>query len=152
MKTSCSITIDAPLERIFELTSDLENWVPNLPHYRFINFFERSEDKRRNKVKMACWCRGFIPLSWHSIHEIKPAVHEVHFNHLRAFTKGMHVVWNYEPTADNRVLVTITHTQNFRLPWLAWFAEPVIDRGFIEPVANKTLATFKSILEAEDNE
>lgn len=149
MKTSCSITIDAPVDRIFELTSDLENWVPHLPHYRFINFFERSDDKLRNKVKMACWCRKIIPLSWHSIHEIKPDVREVHFNHLRAFTKGMHVVWTYEPTGDNRVLVTITHVQNFRLRWLAWFAEPIIDRGFIEPVANKTLATFKAILEAE---
>ncbi|MEZ5301793.1 MAG: SRPBCC family protein [Verrucomicrobiales bacterium] len=151
MFTATSIIIHAPRERIFEVTANLENWVPMLPHYREIKFFERSADGRKNRVKMACW-RGIIPISWHSIHEIKPDSMEVHFTHLRAFTKGMVVVWKYEPLPEAEgggVRVTITHDLNFRVAALAPLMEPIIAHGFIDPVASKTLATFKKILEAE---
>ncbi|CAN5263060.1 hypothetical protein BH23VER1_BH23VER1_05940 [soil metagenome] len=148
MHSASSVLIRAPRDRIFAVTSNLENWVPMLPHYRYINFLERSEDGLRNKVEMACY-RGRIPVSWLSIHEVKPDTMEVHFTHLRAFTKGMVVVWRYEPQDDGTVKVTITHDLKFRVPVLAPLAEPIIGRGFIDPVANKTLATFKAILEAE---
>lgn len=148
MHSESTILINAPRERIFEVTSDLENWEPMLPHYRHIRFFERSADRRRNRVKMACW-RGILPISWHSIHEIRPDTMEVHFTHLRAFTKGMKVIWRYEPTPDGPVRVSIVHDLVFRIPWLRWLAEPIIAHGFIEPVARRTLATFKGILEAE---
>lgn len=152
MHTSESVLIDAPRDRIFEVTSRLENWTPMLPHYRFVNFLKRSEDELVNTVHMACWCRGIIPISWRSIHEIKPDVMEVHFTHLKAFTKGMVVVWRYEATPEGPVKVSITHDLNFRVPWLAWLAEPIISKGFIDPVAGKTLATFKAILENEASE
>ena len=48
------ILINAPRQRIFEVTSRLENWTPMLPHYRYVEFLERSADGRRNVVKMAC--------------------------------------------------------------------------------------------------
>jgi ribosome-associated toxin RatA of RatAB toxin-antitoxin module len=149
MHTSESVVINAPRERIFEVTSRLENWVPMLPHYRFVRFLDRSEDGLTSTVHMGCWCRRVIPISWRSIHEIKPDAMEVHFTHLRAFTKGMVVVWRYEPTAGGAVNVSITHDLDFRVKWLRWLAEPVISKGFIDPVAGKTLATFKMILEAE---
>ncbi len=148
MHSANSILIHAPRERIFTITSNLDNWVPMLPHYRAIDFLERSEDGLRSRVKMACY-RGVIPISWHSIHEVKPDLMEVHFTHLRAFTKGMVVVWKYEPQPDGAVKVTISHDMKFRIPALAALAEPIIAHGFIEPVATKTLATFKRILEAE---
>lgn len=148
MFTESSIVIDAPRERIFEVTSNLENWVPMLPHYRRIEFLERSGDGLRSRVRMACW-RGWIPIAWESEHEIVPEVPEVRFTHLKAFTKGMVVVWKYEPTPEGPVRVTITHDLRFRLPWLRWLAEPIIGHGFIEPVARRTLATFRELLEAE---
>jgi ribosome-associated toxin RatA of RatAB toxin-antitoxin module len=147
MHTANSVIIKAPRQRIFEITSDLENWTPMLPHYRYIRFHERSENKLKNVVSMACW-RGWIPLSWKSIHEIKPDVLEVHFTHLRAFTKGMVVIWRYDETPDG-VNVSITHDLNFRVPFLAPLMEPLIGRVFVEPVACRTLATFKKILEEE---
>ena len=73
---------------------------------------------------------------------------EVRFTHLEAFTKGMIVVWRYEESGEG-VEVSITHELKFRMPLLAPLAEPVIASGFIAPVARKTLATFKGILESE---
>jgi len=74
---------------------------------------------------------------------------EVHFTHLKAFTKGMVVVWKYEPTPEGPVKVTITHDLKFRVPFLSVLAEPIIGHGFVEPVARKTLTRFKKILEEE---
>ncbi len=147
MFTTSSIHIKAPRERVFEVTSNLENWCPMLPHYRHINFLQRSPDLLTNTVKMACW-RGLIPISWHSIHEVKPDIMEVHFTHLKAFTKGMKVIWTYAPT-DGGTNVQITHDLKFRIRFLAPLCEPLIGHGFVEPVARKTLATFKAILEDE---
>jgi hypothetical protein len=59
----------------------------------------------------------------------------------------MKVVWTLTPTRDG-TRVEIIHDLHFRLPWLAWLAEPIISGFFIENVANKTLAEFKKHLEA----
>jgi hypothetical protein len=36
----------------------------------------------------------------------------------------------------------------FRVPWLAWLAEPII-ASFIGAIAGRTLAVFKQLIEAE---
>jgi uncharacterized membrane protein len=143
--SSSSIIIDAPLENIFEVTSDLNNWPVMLPHYRYINYLDKKPAE--DLVKMACW-RGFLPLSWVSRHRVDPEKKQMHFEHQRAFTKGMEVVWSYQPI-DKGIKVTITHDLAFRLKWLAPLAEYIIAKHFIDPVARKTLGTFKDLLEAE---
>lgn len=148
MHSDNSILIRAPRQRIFDGTTDLARWPKLLPHYRFIDFLERDPDGLSSRVKMACY-RGVLPISWVSEHEVKPGVFEQHFRHLKAFTKGMHVVWTYEPEGDDAVRVTIVHDLSFRVRALAPVMEPLLARGFIEPVAGKTLATFKQLLEAE---
>ncbi len=146
MHSDNSILIRAPRQRIFDVTTDLERWPKLLPHYRYINFIRRDESSSR--VKMACY-RGVLPISWESDHEVKPDVFEQHFHHLKAFTKGMHVVWTYQPEGEDAVRVTIVHDLKFRLRPLAPLMEPLLGHGFIEPVAGRTLATFKQLLEAE---
>jgi ribosome-associated toxin RatA of RatAB toxin-antitoxin module len=148
MHSHNSILIHAPRQQIFEVTSDLARWPELLPHYRYINFLERGDNGLTSKVEMACY-RGVMPISWVSNHEIKPDTFEQHFHHLKAFTKGMHVVWTYQPEGDDAVRVTILHDLKFRIRPLAPVMEPLLARGFIEPVAGKTLATFKQLLEAE---
>jgi len=69
------------------------------------------------------------------------------FTHLKAFTKGMVVVWKYEQE-PNGVRVTIVHDLNFRIPALAPLADLIIGRFFIDYVAHKTLGTFKLLLES----
>ena len=58
----------------------------------------------------------------------------------------MLVVWTLTPTRDG-TRVEIVPDLKFRVPALAWFAEPIITQLFIEPIARKTLATFKELIE-----
>ncbi len=143
MNTETSIVIRAPKEVIFESAADLSRWPAILPHYRYITYIERGVD--RHIVKMAAHRTG-IPIAWMSEQTIDRERLEIHFLHLRAFTKGMGVVWKFEDTPDG-TLVRIVHVMNFRIPALAPIADRIIGEFFIDHVARKTLATFKIHLE-----
>ncbi len=145
MHSASSIHILAPREAIFAMVSDLAKWPEYLPHYRSIQFL--GTERQRRIVKMACWRTG-IPLSWVSSYEANEQALELRFEHLRAWTKGMQVVWTLTPTRDG-TRVEIIHDLKFRVNGLGWLAEPIIGGFFIENVANKTLRTFKKLLEAE---
>ena len=133
----------APREEIFETAADLSRWPDILPHYRYIHYFERSPE--RNVVKMAA-VRSGIPISWVSEQWIDRARCEVRFRHLKAFTKGMEVVWTFEQTPEG-VRVSIMHDLKFRMPALAPLAEPIIGGFFISHVAGRTLECMKKFLE-----
>ncbi len=90
--------------------------------------------------------RSRIPISWVSEYWSDPRALELHFLHLQRWTKGMKVVWTLTPTRDG-TRVEIVHDLRFRIPPLAWLAEPIIGGFFIEHIAGQTLATFKSQLE-----
>ena len=112
----------APKMAIFETAADLELWPRILPHYRYIHFLERSPD--RNIVLMAARRSG-IPISWTSEQIIDRDKLEIRFHHLKAWTKGMRVVWTFSDTSDG-VLVTISHDLRFRIPVLAPIVDPII--------------------------
>ena len=145
MKTTNSIIMQAPRELIFETAADLELWPRILPHYRYIRYLERGPD--RNVVEMAA-VRSGIPISWTSEEVIDRERMEVRFHHLKAFTRGMDVVWTFTETPAG-VLVEINHDMRFRIPALAPIAEPIIGSFFIHHVANQTLHAMKTHLEGE---
>jgi ribosome-associated toxin RatA of RatAB toxin-antitoxin module len=147
MHKSKSILMHAPKMLIFETAANLELWPKILPHYRYIRFVERSRD--RNVVVMAARRSG-IPISWTSEEIIDRARVEIHFNHQKAFTKGMHVVWSFDERPDG-VLVTIRHDLNFRVKFLAPIADKIIGDFFIGNVANKTLRCMKAYVEVQAN-
>ena len=144
MHTASSIHIRAPREKIFATVSDLARWPQVLPHYRAIEFLGKQGE--RQIVRM-CARRSGLPISWVSAYLADPQALELRFEHLEAWTKGMQVVWMLNPTRDG-CRVEIVHDLHFRVPWLAWLAEPIIGRLFVENIANKTLRTFKAHLEA----
>jgi ribosome-associated toxin RatA of RatAB toxin-antitoxin module len=143
MNLANSILINAPKTRIFEAAADLEKWPTFLPHYRYIRYLERSPD--RNVVEMAAR-RGIIPITWVSEELIDRQRYEVRFRHLRAWTKGMEVIWKFAEQPGG-VLVSILHDLRFRTPILAPIAEPIIGRFFIHHVANQTLKHMKAYVE-----
>jgi ribosome-associated toxin RatA of RatAB toxin-antitoxin module len=143
MHTGNSIIIHAPKTAIFETAANLELWPKILPHYRYIRYLER--DGNRNLVVMAA-VRAGIPISWTSEQIIDRDKFEVHFHHLKAWTKGMHVVWTFNETPGG-VVVEIVHDLHFRVPVFAPIVEPIIGNGFIHPVATKTLHSMKAYLE-----
>ena len=145
MHTESSILIDAPVERIYAMTSDLIRWPAYLPHYRWVRWVEGGPDE--GIVEMAAM-RGAIPIKWTSEFRRDPGKPELLFRHLSAFTKGMEVRWIYEQTAAG-VLITIDHKLKFRWPLLAPLANPIIGDFMIGWVAPRTLSTFKKLLEAQ---
>lgn len=148
MHTGNSILIRARREEIFETAADLSQWPKILPHYRYIHYYERSPE--RNVVKMAA-VRSGIPISWISEQRIDRARWEVRFRHLRAFTRGMEVVWTFNETPDG-VRVSIVHDLAFRVRALAPLAEWIIGGFFIGHVAARTLECMKKRLEVRGAE
>ena len=130
---------------IFETAANLELWPKILPHYRYIRYLERSPD--RNLVVMAA-VRSGIPISWTSEQVIDRTNIEIHFHHLKAWTKGMRVVWSFKETPAG-VLVEIMHELRFRNRALAPLVEPIIGNFFIHHIANKTLRCMKAYLEGK---
>jgi ribosome-associated toxin RatA of RatAB toxin-antitoxin module len=145
LHTGNSILIRAPREKIFALVSELNRWPELLPHYRFVRTLRKGD--RGNIVEMAA-TRSGIPISWTSEYWTDERALELHFLHLAKWTKGMKVVWTLTPTRDG-TRVEIIHNLQFRIPFLAWLAEPIIGGFFVSHVANRTLSEFKARLESE---
>ena len=142
-----SIVMRAPKPVIFETAANLELWPTMLPHYRYIRFLERTPD--RNIVIMAARRSG-IPISWMSEQIVDRDRMEIRFHHLRAWTKGMHVVWTFSDKPAG-VLVEISHDLRFRIRALAPIVDMVIGGFFIHNIANKTLRCMKAYVEARAN-
>ena len=147
MHKANSIIMQAPKMSIFETAANLELWPKILPHYRYIRYLERSP--RRNIVVMAA-TRSGIPIKWTSEQIIDREKMEVQFNHLKAMTKGMHVVWTFTETAAG-VRVEIMHDLQFRVPMLAPIVDLIIGNFFIHNVAGKTLRCMKAYVEGQAN-
>jgi hypothetical protein len=143
VRTENSIVINAPLARVFQDTSNLLLWPKVLPHYRWIRVLNVGDDGLI--VKMAAR-RGWLPVRWTSRYKVDPNVPELHFEHLKAFTRGMKVRWTYTPTPDG-VLVSIIHELDRPSAFGRWFARHVVSDRFIRPIAARTLSGFKAYLE-----
>ena len=146
MHKTNSIIMHAPKMSIFDTAANLELWPKILPHYRYIHYLERGPD--RNIVVMAA-TRSGIPIKWTSEQIIDRDRIEVRFNHLKAFTKGMHVVWTFTDTPEG-VRVEIMHDLRFRIPALGPIFNPIIGDFFIGNIANKTLHCMKRYLETRE--
>jgi ribosome-associated toxin RatA of RatAB toxin-antitoxin module len=147
MHKTNSLLMQAPKLMIFETAANLELWPKILPHYRYIRFLERGHN--RNLVIMAA-TRSGIPISWTSEQIIDRQNVEIRFHHLKAWTKGMHVVWTFSDTPAG-VLVVISHDLRFRIRALAPIVDWVIGDFFIHNIANKTLRCIKAYVEAKAN-
>jgi ribosome-associated toxin RatA of RatAB toxin-antitoxin module len=145
MHKTNSITMRAPRKSIFVTAANLELWPKILPHYRYIRYLERSPD--RNVVVMAA-TRSGIPISWTSEQIIDRDRLEIRFHHLKAFTKGMRVVWTFKETREG-VLVEIAHDLQFRVGFLAPIGDKIIGNFFVHHIANKTLRCMKAYVEAQ---
>jgi ribosome-associated toxin RatA of RatAB toxin-antitoxin module len=143
-----SVDVAAPAQLVFRLARDVERWPRLLPHYVRVRGIERRADgsmvaemvARRPLVPVL----GLgLPVAWRSRTWSEPAGLRLRFVHIGGATNGMDVTWRIEPT-DTGSRVSIDHDFRPRLPGWAWF----VDRAFTQPIASRTLATFKAIAEA----
>ena len=136
--------MNAPLEKIFETAADLSLWPKILPHYRWIRFLEQSPT--HNTVQMAAR-RRWIPVQWTSEQEIDRENNEIRFHHLKAFTKGMRVVWTFAQR-NGTVEVRIRHDLAPTIPIIGTFiTEKIIGDFFISYIASQTLIHMKRYVE-----
>src|SRR2546429_1143385 len=94
MRTVDWIRIRAPIERAFQVASDVGRWPEILSHYRWVRFLDRH--RSGGTVEMAAW-RPFglfrYPTWWVSEMTLDPAAREIRYRHVRGITTGMDVVW-----------------------------------------------------------
>jgi len=144
MRSEISIHINAPPDLVYSLVSDLDRWDQWLSHYRYVRVLDRSEDGVH--AAMSAW-RGPIPVFWHAVQKAESATRTIRFRHVRGITRGMDVLWTIEPE-ENGTRAKILHDLDLKWPVVGpWFADHVISRGFIEPIAGRTLKSFKNIAE-----
>src|SRR3989442_11620058 len=93
--------IRVPMERAFQVASDVERWPEILSHYRWVRFLDRHQ--RGGTVEMAAW-RPFglfrYPTWWVSEMTLDRAAREIRYRHVRGITTGMDVVWRLVGESD----------------------------------------------------
>ena len=148
MRTSNVITIQAPLERIFSVASDLARWPDFLPHYHYNRFL--SPMPWGGIVKMSA-VRTFIPTTWISEYRIDAERCQLYFKHLKSTlnaTRGMVVVWHFNQTPEG-VRVEITHDLELHWPLIGGFVgRYIVGLFFIHHIATRTLAGLKRRVES----
>jgi uncharacterized membrane protein len=153
MKTSNTVTMHAPYDRIFDLASRVERWAHILPHYRYVRLLR--EDGNRRLVRMSAW-RNFVPVTWTAIETIYPGSAaqpgRIQFKHVRGLVRGMDVVWLFDVEGPGGpVHVTIAHdlpNPPFPVRLLGpTLVERVVGEGFIGYIAGKTLRRIKHLAE-----
>jgi ribosome-associated toxin RatA of RatAB toxin-antitoxin module len=149
MRTVDRIRMRAPVEQVFQAAADVERWPVLLSHYRWVRMLKR--DGARGVVEMAAW-RPFgvfkYPTWWVSEMWLDREAPAVHYRHIRGITRGMDVVWRFEPVRE-QTEVTILH--EWRGPsWpligaaaARWIIGPV----FIHGIASRTLAGIAAFVE-----
>jgi ribosome-associated toxin RatA of RatAB toxin-antitoxin module len=147
MRTSNVITIQAPLERIFNTASDLARWPDFLSHYRYNRFL--SSMPWGGIVKMSA-VRTVIPTTWISEYRIDTETPQLYFKHLKSAlnaTRGMVVVWHFTESPEG-VRVEITHDLELHWPLIGGFVSKyIVGLFFIHHIASCTLAGLKRKVE-----
>lgn len=148
MQSTISIDIAAPADLVFRLARPVERWDRLLPHYSRSRVRERRADgslvvsfvARRPLVAIL----GIgLPVAWRAHTWSDAASLRLRFVHLAGATRGMDVTWRIEGTPTG-CRVSIDHDFRPRLPGFASF----VDRWFTQPIAWRTLATFRALAEA----
>ena len=152
MRSTIGLDVDAPPELVFRLARDIERWPRLLPHYVAVRPLEREADGALLAEMVAR--RPFLPVlglsmpvAWRARTWSEPEACRLRFVHRGGATNGMDVTWRISPRGVG-ARVEIDH--DFRPRFAPWAT--FIDRVFTRPIASRTLATFKAIAEAVDEE
>jgi ribosome-associated toxin RatA of RatAB toxin-antitoxin module len=157
MHSTVSIDIAAPPELVFRLARDIERWPRLLPHYLSVGGPAGGPNGpvtyRMVAIRPLAGGGFGLPVVWRARTWAEPDGLRLRFQHLGGVTAGMDVTWRIEPTAAG-CHVEIEHDFRRRLPIpflearLGDEALPAfVDRFFTRPIAERTLATFRTLAE-----
>jgi len=150
MQTAISIDVQGDSARLYALAAAVPRWADFLPHYRYVRVLQTNGPQRT--VAMSAR-RGWLPLRWESIVELVPEERRIIFQHIGGMARGIYVEWRIEPRADGSVRATITHDlSRLTNPIVAWpLGRYILTHQFIDPVASRTLACMKGLIESGDD-
>jgi ribosome-associated toxin RatA of RatAB toxin-antitoxin module len=146
MRTVDERVVRAPLQTVFDVAADVEQWPTHLPHYRYVRFRERSvgggivEMSANRPFGLVDW-----PTWWVSQMDVRPhrASDEpvIRFRHVEGITTRMEVEWSFTRVPDG-TRVTVLHLWNGPVwPLIGSVAaRAVIGPVFIHGIASRTLA------------
>lgn len=146
MKSALSIDIAARPAVVFGLARDVERWATILPHYLRSQRSAFDADGAGVVGFVAIRPLGplgvfGLPVAWRARTWSEPDACRLRFVHLGGATAGMDVTWRIEPR-DGGCRVTIEHAFDAPPAWATF-----IDRFFTQPIAGRTLATFRVLAE-----
>lgn len=150
MRTVDRLHMRAPIERVFQVAADVEQWPGILGHYRWVRMLGPQGNGRL--VEMAAW-RPFgllkYPTWWVSEMKVDRAAALVRYRHVRGITTGMDVVWQLQPSNGGTEVSIVHEWDGPRWPLIgpsaaAWVIGPV----FISGIASRTLAGIARHVEA----
>lgn len=150
MEVVDQILVRAPLQTIFDLARQVEQWPAYLSHYRWVRFHERASDGG-GVVGMSAW-RPFgvvgWPTWWKSQMTVDAARPAIRFLHIGGITTDMDVEWTFAKERDG-VRVRIVHVWDGpRWPLVGvWAATSVIGPVFIHGIASRTLKGLAAVAE-----
>jgi ribosome-associated toxin RatA of RatAB toxin-antitoxin module len=159
METVDEQLVRAPVEVVFGIVSEVEQWPAHLPHYRYVRFRERRPDGG-GLVEMSAYrpfdlggggvARFNWPTWWLSMMSVDRAAPSIRFRHIGGITKGMEVEWSFE-RRSNATHVRIVHSWDGpRWPIIGvWAATMVIGPVFVHGIASRTLAGLAKVAERE---
>jgi hypothetical protein len=144
LRTIDETVADAPADICFQVAADVERWPEILGHYRRVRFL-RKDGFAEGMVEMAAW-RPFGPVGWPTwwISEMRhdPASRSVTYQHVYGITRGMDVLWEVTPLAEDRSRLRILHEwEGPAWPLIGRLAaDVVIGPHFVSAIAGRTLA------------
>ncbi len=157
METVDEQLVLAPVEVVFQIVSQVEQWPAHLAHYRYVRYRERKADGG-GLVEMSAY-RPFDlgragaalinwPTWWLSMMSVDPSAPSIRFRHVGGITKGMDVEWEFHRRGD-RTHVRIVHAWDGpRWPLVGlWAATLVIGPVFVHGIASRTLAGLAKVAE-----
>jgi len=133
---------------IWRFSSEIEHWVRWLPHYRQVDILETFDNGRKRRAYMSAW-RDILPVNWSTIQTLvpndQPAQARVLYNHIGGVTKGMEVIWSFEPLAEDYYRVKISHDWRPNWPIVGKVAAHLIQTQIVHDIASKTLTRVKQL-------
>jgi ribosome-associated toxin RatA of RatAB toxin-antitoxin module len=150
MDTTNSLTIRGDLDSVYAYAAAVERWPEILPHYRRVNIIQPGS--RERLVSMQCF-RSFGPLKWpckwRARQELRPEEGRILYSHVSGPARGMQVEWRLTQKPDG-VETTIRHEHGAdRYPWTRIYWNRIVGPIFVRPIADRTLAAIKELIERE---
>jgi ribosome-associated toxin RatA of RatAB toxin-antitoxin module len=155
METVDEASVDAPVERMFELAREVEKWPTYLSHYRYVRFRRRASDGG-GLVEMSAnrpFQLGILQLNWPTWWLSEMSVNEtenpsIRFRHVGGITKGMDVEWSFSRRGHGSVVRIVHVWDGPAVPGVGiWAAQLVIGPVFIHGIASRTLAGLAAVAE-----